>query len=76
MRKTVLYLGISLDGFVAGPDDDLSWLNPFKEVDYEYDKFFSGIGAIIVGRCTYDIMVQEAWENACPVPEFVVSHRS
>jgi dihydrofolate reductase len=45
--KTILYIAISLDGYIAGKDDDLSWLGPFQDVDYDYEAFFSKIGAII-----------------------------
>jgi dihydrofolate reductase len=75
MSKAVLYIAVSLDGFVAGKDDDISWLDPYAGVDYRFDAFFSTIGAIIVGRRTYDIEVSRGWENAHPVPTFVVTHR-
>jgi dihydrofolate reductase len=75
MGKSILYIAVSLDGFVAGKDDDLSWLNPYNDVDYGYEGFFSSIGAIIVGRRTYDIEVAHGWENAHPVPTFVMTSR-
>jgi dihydrofolate reductase len=43
-------------------------------VDYGYDEFFSGIGAIIQGRRAYEVEVKNGWENAHPVPTFVLSH--
>ena len=73
MPKAILYIAISLDGFVAGKDDDLSWLGPFEDVDYAYEAFFSHIGAIIEGRRTYDIEIKNGWEHAHPVPLFVLS---
>ena len=76
MSKTVLYIATSLDGFVAGPDDDISWLFRYNEVDYGYAEFFSSIGAIIQGRRAYDIEAQHGWENAHPVPTFVLSHQA
>jgi dihydrofolate reductase len=75
MAKTVLYIAVSLDGYIAGRDDDLSWLDPYSDVDYEFDKFLSTIGAIIVGRRTYDIEVARGWESGHPVPTFVVTRR-
>ncbi len=73
MPKTILYIASSLDGFIAGKDDDLSWLDPFEDVDYGYEAFFSRIGAIIEGRRTYDIEIKNGWELAHPVPIFVLS---
>jgi len=55
MPKTILYIASSLDGYIAGKDDDLSWLGPFQDVDYDFAAFFSKIGAIIEGRRTYQI---------------------
>ena len=78
MRKTILYIATSLDGFVAGrrneDDDDLSWLFQYNDVDYGFKEFFSDIGAIIQGRRTYDVEIQQGWETPHPVPTFVLSH--
>ena len=57
MGKTILYIGMSLDSYIAGPNDDPSWMDENKDVDYEYDDFFSTVGSIIQGRRTYDIEV-------------------
>jgi dihydrofolate reductase len=73
MPRTVLYIASSLDGYIAGKGDDLSWLDPYQTVDYEYDAFFSTIGAIIEGRRTYDIEVRNGWQHARPVPVFVLA---
>lgn len=75
MGGTVLYLATSLDGFIAGENDDISWLFEYSEVDYGYDEFFPGIGAIVHGRRAHDQEILHGWENAHPVPTFVLSHR-
>src|SRR5512139_1333080 len=75
MSRAILYIAASLDGFIAGKDDDISWLDPYASVDYGYDAFFATIGAVIVGWRYYDIEVAHGWENAHPVPTFVVTHR-
>jgi dihydrofolate reductase len=73
MPRTVLYIASSLDGYIAGKADDLSWLDPYQDVDYDYDAFFSTIGAIIEGRRTYDIEIRNGWEHAHPVPLFILT---
>jgi len=30
MGKVVIHATISLDGYIAGPNDDLSWMSPIK----------------------------------------------
>lgn len=74
MNRTVLYIAISLDGFIAGPGDDISWLYRYNDVDYGFTEFFSGIGAVIQGRRAYEVEEKNGWETPTPVPTFVLSH--
>ena len=52
-RKVILYIAVSLDGFIAGNNDDLSWLPPND--DYGYEKFLTSVDTVLLGRRTYDI---------------------
>lgn len=56
MRKLILYIAISLDGYIAKPDDDLSFLSVVEQEgeDYGYADFIDTVDAVIVGRKTYD----------------------
>lgn len=72
MSKTILYIATSVDGLIAGQHDDISWLFRYNDVDYRYNEFFSGIGAIIQGRRSYDVEIQHG--HSYPVPTFVLSH--
>jgi dihydrofolate reductase len=75
MSKTILYIATSLDGFIAGPDDDLSWLEPYEGEEYWFEAFISGIGAMIEGRRTYDVTVAGGFvEVGHPVPALIVTH--
>ncbi|MGV3615613.1 MAG: dihydrofolate reductase family protein [Fimbriimonas sp.] len=49
-----LFIAASLDGYIAGPDDDLSWL--FTDADYGFSSFFAGVDTLIMGRGTYDVV--------------------
>lgn len=55
MRKLSLFIAISLDGYIAKPNDDLSFLNIVEKEgeDYGYSEFNSNIDTIIIGRKTY-----------------------
>lgn len=60
-RKTIVYIAMSVDGYIAGPSDDLSFLNAVQAAgeDYGYHQFMSGIETVILGRKTYDwVMTQ------------------
>lgn len=51
------FVAMSRDGFIAGPDDDLSWLpDGHAGEDYGYEQFMAGVGAILMGRRTYDVV--------------------
>jgi dihydrofolate reductase len=75
MSKTILYIAISLDGFIAGENDDLSWLEPYEGEEYDFEAFIAGVGAMIEGRRTYDVAVEGGFvEVGHPVPSFVLTH--
>ncbi len=59
-RKVVLYICMSLDGFIATEDDDISWLSMVEKEgeDYGYTEFSKSIDTYIVGRKTYDKVLQ------------------
>jgi dihydrofolate reductase len=62
-RKLILYIATSLDGYIAQPNDDLSFLNLVQKEgeDYGYHAFIGNVDTVIVGRKTYDwVMAQVA----------------
>jgi len=56
MRKLILYIATSLDGYIAKPNDDLDFLKIVQKEgeDYGYAEFTANIDTIILGRKTYD----------------------
>lgn len=74
MRQIVAYLAASVDGYIAGPDDDLGWLPRLEGEDLGFDEFFSRVGAIVMGRRTYTWIREHAatWPYG-DVPAYVVS---
>ncbi|WP_031529856.1 dihydrofolate reductase family protein [Dyadobacter crusticola] len=65
MRKLVLYIATSVDGYIAAPGDDLGFLAKVEKEgeDYGYREFIAEVDTVIVGRRTYDWVMQH-------VPEF------
>lgn len=47
-----LFIATSLDGYIAGPDDDLSWL--FTDADYGFSNFYAGVDTLLMGRGTFE----------------------
>lgn len=60
MVTCAAFLGMSLDGFISGPDNDLAWLdepaNP-TESDYGFFAFMDSVDAVVMGRNTFDFVV-------------------
>lgn len=61
MRKLSLFIATSLDGYIAKPNDDLSFLKTVEKEgeDYGYAEFIANTDTIILGRKTYDYVVRE-----------------
>ncbi len=81
---------MSLDGFVAGPGDDLDWLEPRAEgapaVAAEpwsasdadalhFGDFLDRVGCILMGRRTYDIVTRFPDWPYREIPMHVATHR-
>jgi dihydrofolate reductase len=64
-RKVILYIATTLDGYIAKPNDDLSFLSIVQRdgVDYGYADFIKSVDTVILGRKTYDWVMTQ-------VPEF------
>ncbi len=55
----ILYISMSLDGYLATKDDDLSWLSKVEKegFDYGYGAMNERVDTYIVGRRTYDVVL-------------------
>jgi dihydrofolate reductase len=83
MAKVLYGASISLDGFMAGPGGDMSWLTPYLGPNPEVTELIPRIGSLLVGRRTFDgddphkggegegKAFGGGWEG----PQYVVTHR-
>lgn len=57
-----VFLGLSVDGFIARPDGDLSWLISRGQDagDTGFTRFVESMDALVMGRRTYDVIAGEA----------------
>ena len=55
-RKVILYIAMSLDGYIATPDNGLEFLSLVEEEgqDYSYQDFVNTVDTVIVGRKSYE----------------------
>lgn len=60
MRKLVLYISMSIDGYLATKNDEISWLSIVekKGEDYGYQDFYKDVDTYIVGKTTYDTILK------------------
>jgi dihydrofolate reductase len=62
MRRLILGLAVSLDGFIEGPNGEYDWC--FTDQDYGLSEFFKRIDALFMGRKTYELT--QAMEDTAP----------
>jgi riboflavin biosynthesis pyrimidine reductase len=53
MGKMLYSVTMSLDGFIAGPGGDMSWLAEYLEPNPTVDELIGNIGALLVGNRTF-----------------------
>jgi len=67
MRKVISFMHISLDGFVAGPNGEMTWIKVNEEIfDYVGKRISQGDTALY-GRATYQMM-ESYWPTAGDKP--------
>jgi len=65
ISECAVFVGVSLDGFMARPNGDLDWLmgeGGGDSGEYGYNEFIAGIDAIVMGRRTFEkVMTFDKW---------------
>jgi dihydrofolate reductase len=55
MLKLIMAMRITLDGFIAGPNNEMGWLGPFDlAMDQYEDNFVTAADTLLLGRVTYE----------------------
>jgi dihydrofolate reductase len=81
MAKVLYSVTMSLDGYIAGPGGDMSWMTPYLGPNPTADALVGEIGALLVGRRTFggddpnkgtdqEGALSGAWHG----PQFVLTH--
>jgi dihydrofolate reductase len=64
MRKIIVYIAVSADGYIARPDGDFSWLDrPHPKDNYGMEEFANSIDTVLWGRKTYEIGLKFGGKN-------------
>jgi dihydrofolate reductase len=56
MRKIIVMMSVSLDGFFEGPDHDLDWPLVDDELHSHFNEQLATMSAFLDGRVTYELM--------------------
>lgn len=56
MRKVILSLAVTLDGFIEGPNGEYDWC--FTDQDYGITELVNRVDTIFMGRRTYELMMK------------------
>lgn len=64
MRRVTFSMGVSLDGYIVGPDGDFGWTAPDPEVFRFWLDDLRDVGVHLLGRRLYETMLY--WETADP----------
>ena len=62
MRSVTYSMGVSLDGYIVGPDGQFDWAEPDEEVFRFVTDEIRGVGVHLMGRRLYETMLY--WETA------------
>ena len=68
MRKIILQLAVSLDGFIEGPNGEFDWC--MMDQDYGMSDFFKRIDSTFMGRKTYELALAMADQVPPGFPKF------
>lgn len=62
MPKLIYSMGVSLDGYIAGPDGSFDWSEPDEELHRFHNERVRALGGHLLGRRLYETM--RYWETA------------
>lgn len=68
MRKIVLMMSVSLDGYIEGENRDISWHRVDDEFHQHMNDTIRGMGALLHGRVVYELMA-DFWPTADADPD-------
>jgi dihydrofolate reductase len=71
MRKVILNLAMSLDGYIEGPNGEYDWC--FADQDYGMTEFLNSTDAIFLGRKSYEMLMASYPEMFAALKMYVFS---
>lgn len=75
--KNIVFIGRSLDGYIAGKNGELDWLETIPNtntVDMGYNQLMEEVDAIVMGKTTYEVVLNFGIEWPYQKHVFVLSN--
>ncbi|MBA2808693.1 dihydrofolate reductase [Streptomyces sp. KM273126] len=82
MRKIILMMSVSLDGYIEGPNREIDWHMVDDELHTHFNEQLATMGAFLDGRVTYELMADfwptadRAKDSTGPVADFAAIWRN
>ncbi len=79
MGKVILHATMSLDGFIAGSNDEMDWVFKHGGPDEMVHETMRTTGSVVLGKRTFDRSVKQnqlPYGGTVKVPQFVVTHEA
>jgi len=73
--RASVFVGVSVDGFIARADGALDFLDAGGDEPHGYDEFMASVDALVIGRKTLDTVLGFGGWVYGSKPVFVLSHR-
>jgi len=77
--KVILHATMSLDGFIAGPNDEMDWVFRYGGPDEIVHEAINTTGSVVLGKRTFESTVRQnqlPYGGTVKVPQFVVTHEA
>jgi dihydrofolate reductase len=55
--KLSVFCGVSVDGFLARPDDALDFLHTGEQVPHGFEEFYGSVDVVVIGRKTFEVVL-------------------
>jgi dihydrofolate reductase len=55
--KLSVFCGVSVDGFLARPDDTLDFLQTSEQEPHGFKEFLASVDVVVIGRRTFDVVL-------------------
>ena len=71
MRELRYSVAASLDGYIAGPNDDYDWIVVDPDIDFE--AIYTSFSGLVMGRRSYDVFASSGGGAGPALPTYVYS---